>query len=189
MDTVTGIVLAGGAGTRLGGADKGLHGFRDRPLVAWVLERLQPQVDAVVISCNRNRERYAAFGHPLVADRLPPHAGPLAGLAAALAVAQTPLCVSVPCDNPGLPPDLVARLRKALAAHHGRPCVVHDGEREQWLYAILRREHARELDRWLDRGGRAARDWYRANDAVAVDFSDRAEAFRNLNQQQDFEIP
>ncbi len=189
MDSVTGIVLAGGAGARLGGADKGLHDFRGRPLVEWTLDRLQPQVDTVIISCNRNLDRYASFGHPLVQDRLPPHAGPLAGLAAALSVAPSPLCVSVPCDNPHLPANLVARLAEAHAAHDGQPCVAHDGEREQWLYAILRRDQGRELDLWLDQGGRAAREWYRAAGAVMVDFSDARDAFRNLNLHRDFESP
>ena len=113
---ITGVVFAGGQGRRMGGVDKGLVELDGRALVAHVIERLAPQVGELVINANQNRDRYAAFGYPVVADVIPDFAGPLAGLHAAMAAATTPYVVTSPCDSPFLPADLVARLALALAA-------------------------------------------------------------------------
>lgn len=107
---ITGVILAGGRGRRMGGVDKGLLELRGRPLAAWVAERLAPQVDELLVSANRNGERYAAIGYRVVGDRIPGFAGPLAGLHAALKVAAHQLVATVPCDSPFLPADLVLRL-------------------------------------------------------------------------------
>ncbi|MGE5945425.1 MAG: molybdenum cofactor guanylyltransferase MobA, partial [Betaproteobacteria bacterium] len=114
--SVTGVVLAGGMGRRMGGVDKGLLELRGRPLAAWVVDRLRPQVDHLLINANQNRERYAEFGCPVVADEIPDFAGPLAGLHAALSAATTPLVATAPCDSPFLPETLVSRLFSALTA-------------------------------------------------------------------------
>ena len=111
---VTGIVLAGGMGRRMGGVDKGLVELEGRPLVAHVLARLAPQVGALLINANQNRERYAAFGHPVVPDEVGGFAGPLAGLHAGMTHAATPYVATVPCDSPFLPPDLVLEVSRAL---------------------------------------------------------------------------
>jgi molybdopterin-guanine dinucleotide biosynthesis protein A len=124
---ITGVILAGGEGRRLGGVDKGLQELRGRPMVQWVLERLAPQVDTVLISANRNLQRYAAFGCPVLPDRIPDFAGPLAGLHAALTQAATPLVATVPCDSPFLPADLVARLHAALMADQAELAVARAG--------------------------------------------------------------
>ena len=113
---ITGVILAGGLGRRMGGIDKGLQALRGRPMVAWVVERLAPQVDELLINANQNGERYAAFGHRVVPDRIPDFAGPLAGLHAALSAAAHPLVATAPCDSPFLPEDLISRLFLALTA-------------------------------------------------------------------------
>ena len=113
-EDVTGIVLAGGMGRRMGGVDKGLVPLAGRPLVAHVLERLAPQAGAIIVNANQNRDRYAAYGHPVVADEVGGFAGPLAGLHAGMTAATTPYVVTVPCDSPFLPGDLVARLAAGL---------------------------------------------------------------------------
>ena len=114
---VSGIVLAGGLGRRMGGVDKGLQPLRGKAMVEHVLARLAPQVDDIVINANQNLERYAAFGHRVVSDRVGGFAGPLAGLHAGLEAIAHPLAVTVPCDSPFLPADLVARLRGHLGAN------------------------------------------------------------------------
>ena len=115
-EKITGVILAGGLGRRMGGTDKGLQELRGRPLVAWVSERLAPQVDELLINANQNVERYAAFGDRVVPDQIPDYAGPLAGVHAALSAAAYPLVATAPCDSPFLPADLVFRLFSALTA-------------------------------------------------------------------------
>src|SRR3990170_926524 len=105
MNGVSGIVLAGGQGRRMGGVDKGLQLLRGKPMVAWVLERLAPQVGEIVINANQNREAYVRFGHRVVPDEVGGFAGPLAGLHAGLAAVAHELAVTVPCDSPFLPAD------------------------------------------------------------------------------------
>ncbi|MDO9188930.1 MAG: molybdenum cofactor guanylyltransferase, partial [Sulfurimicrobium sp.] len=100
---VTAIVLAGGRGQRMGEADKGLVLLHGKPLVSWVLERIAPQVDEVLISANRNLERYRELGYAVLPDEMPDFPGPLAGLHRAMAEASHPLWLSVPCDTPFLP--------------------------------------------------------------------------------------
>ena len=111
---VSGIVLAGGRGSRMGGVDKGLQPLRGMPMVAWAIARLKPQVDEIVINANQNLELYAAFGFRVVPDEIGGFAGPLAGLHAGLSAATHPLAATVPCDSPFLPADLVSRLKNAL---------------------------------------------------------------------------
>ena len=114
-EKITGVMLAGGQGRRMGSVDKGLVTLRGRPMAAWVLERLRPQVDELIINANQNNERYAEFGYPVFPDEIDGFAGPLAGLHAALSHASHPLVATAPCDSPFVPDDLVARLRAALS--------------------------------------------------------------------------
>ena len=111
---VTGLVLAGGMGRRMGGVDKGLVLLDERPMVSHVIERLTRQVGAIVINANQNVERYASLGYPVVSDTIGGFAGPLAGLHAGLSAACTPYVATSPCDSPFLPLDLVSRLAKGF---------------------------------------------------------------------------
>jgi molybdenum cofactor guanylyltransferase len=181
---ITGLVLAGGQGSRLGGLDKGLVVWRGRPLIAHVIERFSPQVDGLLISANRNRERYAEFGQPVLADRIEGYAGPLAGLQAGLAACPTPLLAMVPCDAPRLPLDLVARLDEALSAESAAAAVAASEGKFQPTFLLCRRKLAPNLDTWLAAGGRKMADWLRAVGAVAVPFADTG-AFVNFNRPED----
>lgn len=181
----TAIVLAGGRGRRFGGADKGLLAWRGRPLVAAVLERIAPQVDEIVISCNRNLERYRGFGYSCVTDKSAGYPGPLAGIAAGARAASQPYVLLVTCDCPLLPPDLALRLAKALATERADIAYAHDGERSHYLLAMLRRDAAGDADRALADGIHAVRDFYRRHHTVAVDFSDQAHALANINNADD----
>ncbi len=182
---VTGVVLAGGRGSRMGGVDKGLVTHRGRPLVEWVLDGLRPQVGELIISANRNLARYRAYGHRVVTDTLPDFQGPLAGFAAALEVVHTPWLLTVPCDGPDLPTDLAARLIGAAIAHDAEIAFAHDGQRMHAIYALLRSDLLPRLLDFLGRGERKVRLWYAERKTVEVDFSDAAERFANFNSLDD----
>jgi molybdopterin-guanine dinucleotide biosynthesis protein A len=180
-DGVSGIVLAGGQGRRMGGVDKGLQPLRGKPMVAWVLARLAPQVSEVLINANQNLEAYAKFGHRVVPDAIGGFAGPLAGLHAGLAAASQPLAVTVPCDSPFLPLDLVARLRAALEANGAELAVAKTGEQPHPVFSLVRRSVLDHLSRFLAGGGRKIDAWYATLEVVEVAFDDEAEAFANIN--------
>jgi molybdenum cofactor guanylyltransferase len=176
---VSGIVLAGGLGRRMGGVDKGLQLLRGKPMVEWVLARLSPQVDDIVINANQNLERYQAYGHRVVSDQIAGFAGPLAGLHAGLKAVKHPLIVTVPCDSPFLPIDLVERLHAALGAHD--LAVAKTGEQAHPVFALVKRDCRESLEAFLAQGGRKIDAWYAALKVIEVSFDDDAQAFRNIN--------
>lgn len=180
-DGITGVVLAGGRATRMGGQDKGLVPLAGRPMVAWVLDALRPQVDGIVINANRNLAAYAVFGHPVVEDRQGGFLGPLAGLATGLSVAPTPFVLTVPCDAPLLAGDLAGRLLTGCRAADAELAVAYDGARLQPVFALYRRELLDGLLGFLAEGGRKIDRWYQAHRVATVDFADRAESFVNVN--------
>lgn len=179
MDGVSGIVLAGGLGRRMGGVDKGLQPLRGRPMIEHVLERLAPQVDDIVINANQNLERYAAYGRRVVRDDVGGFAGPLAGLHAGLKAAAHELVVTVPCDSPFLPADLVSRLQEALGKND--LAVAKTGSQPHPVFALVRRHCLESLEAFLAQGGRKIDAWYASLKVVEVAFDDEADAFRNIN--------
>lgn len=183
---ITAVILAGGLATRLGGIDKGLQALAGKALVAHVLKRIRPQVAKVLINCNRNAELYAQFGCMLVPDRIQGHPGPLAGVHAALAAADTPLVLSVPCDSPYLPADLAQRLHAALGDGDAAVAV---SERRQPVFALYRRELLPGLENFLHAGGRKVGQWQAELQCGSADFSDQPEAFRNFNSAGDWPHP
>lgn len=185
MSAVTGLVLAGGLGRRMGGVDKGLVELDGKPMVAHVLARLAPQVDSVLINANQNIDRYATFGPPVVPDRIEGFAGPLAGLHAGLSAASTPLLVTVPCDSPFLPLDLVERLRTALDAARAQLAVARTGDQAQPVFSMVRREVLEDLAQFLAGGGRKIDAWYARLKVIEVAFDDEAEAFANINTREE----
>jgi molybdopterin-guanine dinucleotide biosynthesis protein A len=179
MHGVTGIVLAGGQGRRMGGVDKGLQPLDGRPMVAWAIERLAPQVDEILVNANQNAEAYARLGHRVVPDSLGGFAGPLAGLHAGLRAAANPLAVTVPCDSPFLPLDLVGRLKSFLEAKD--LAVAKTGDQPHPVFALVRRSVLPHLERFLEGGGRKIDAWYATLSVVEVSFDDQPDAFRNIN--------
>ena len=177
---ITGVVFAGGQGRRMGGVDKGLVELDGRALVAHVIERLAPQVGELVINANQNRDRYAAFGYPVVADVIPDFAGPLAGLHAAMAAATTPYIVTSPCDSPFLPADLVARLALALAATPLDLAVARTFDQPHPVFSLVRTDVRPHLEAFLRGGGRKIDAWYATLRVADVRFDDEADAFRNI---------
>ncbi len=178
--SIAGVVLAGGRGSRMGGADKGWVLWKGRPLVEHVTARLRPQVAQLMVSANRNFERYRALGCEVLADDAASwgeFAGPLAGMLAALSHAPLPWCAFVPCDAPQLDAALVARL---AAAGAGRPAVARCDGRMQPVFCLLPSAQAPVLQRALEAGERRLQNFLEQIGAVEVDFEDPA-AFANVN--------
>ena len=184
-DKITGVILAGGLGRRMGNIDKGLQELRGQPMVHWVIERLAPQVDELLINANQNGERYAAFGHRVVPDQIPDFAGPLAGLHAALSAATHPLVATAPCDSPFLPADLVARLLAALTAADAELAVARTFDQAHPVFCLCKREVLPHLTEFLESGGRKIDRWYSTLKIVEVAFDDEAEAFENINTREE----
>lgn len=178
---VTGVILAGGRATRMGGVDKGLIAVNGRAMIAWVLDALRPQVTEVLVNANRNLGRYREFGYPVIDDGDAEFRGPLAGIASGMRAATTRYVAFAPCDSPLVCADLVARLRAALTSAGKRIAVAHDGERLQPVFALLERGLLDDLERYLDSGGRKIDRWYAENGYAVADFSDVAGTFANIN--------
>jgi len=182
---ITGLVLAGGQGRRMGSVDKGLVLLGGRPMVRHVLDRLRPQVDEILINANRNASEYAVFGYRVLADEIGGFAGPLAGLQVGLAHATHPLVATVPCDSPFLPADLVSRLHGALESHSADLAVARTFDQPHPVFALVRRSLLAHLARFLEGGGRKIDAWYASLKAVEVAFDDEADAFRNINTAEE----
>ncbi len=184
---VTGIVLAGGQGRRMGGVDKGLIEMDGLPLVAHVLRRFRGQVAETLINANQNLERYQAFGLPVIPDALGGFVGPLAGLHAGMTQASQPLVATVPCDSPFLPVDLVARLHHHLLAADAELAVAQTFDQPHPVFCLARRDLLPHLARFLAEGGRKIDAWYASLRGIVVPFDDQADAFRNLNTREELE--
>jgi molybdopterin-guanine dinucleotide biosynthesis protein A len=182
---ITGLILAGGMGRRMGGADKGLVELAGRPMVAHVIDRLAPQVDEILINANRNAERYAAFGHRVIADAIEGYAGPLAGLERGLAEAAHDLVVTAPCDSPFLPMVLVQRLHDSMAAAGADLAVARTGDQPHPVFCLCRRSLHAHLRAYLGSGGRKIDAWYATLRSIDVAFDDQAQAFSNINTREE----
>jgi molybdopterin-guanine dinucleotide biosynthesis protein A len=192
-EQITGLLLAGGRGMRMGGLDKGLQTLHGEPLAVHVLRRLAPQAGALLISANRHPDTYAALGAPfgaaIVADTLPGFPGPLAGLLAGLRASATPYLLSAPCDSPWLPADLAARLAHALDGNQAdiatAVTVAANGNTSLHpVFALLRTGLADDLTVFLAAGERKVRAWYARHSTVEVVFTDER-AFYNANSLQE----
>lgn len=180
---VSAVVLAGGEGRRMGGVDKGLVDYRGRPLIEWALAALAPQVDEIVISANRNLERYAAYGRRVLPDTLPGFPGPLAGVLAALDAVTADWLLVVPCDTPHLPADLAGRLLQAAQGENVPLAVAADDERLHHTCFIVRTDQRDSLAATLAQGERAVRRWQAGLASTTVRFD--AACFANFNQPDD----
>jgi molybdenum cofactor guanylyltransferase len=177
---ITGLVLAGGRGSRMGGLDKGWVDYEGRPLILAAVERFSPQVGRLLISANRNVERYKAITGvaQVVVDEDSNFEGPLAGVLAAFSHVNTPWLAIMPCDAPHVPVDLVARLAGGLA--DSRAACARSGGLLQPLFALIASDAEPMLRRFYDNGGRSAKAWLQTIDAAAVEFEEDT-AFRNIN--------
>ena len=190
---ITGLVLAGGRGTRMGGVDKGLQNFRGTPLALNALMRLQMQEGGLVgdfmVNANRNLPAYETFGHPVCPDTLADYAGPLAGFMTGLAHCETPWLLTVPCDTPLFPKDLVQRLARAFDDETTQIAMAaareEDGQlRHQPVFCLLRVDLLDSLVAFTQVGGRKIQRWTDLHHTVVVPFDrpgDDRQAFFNAN--------
>ena len=186
---ITGLVLAGGRGSRMGGVDKGLQNFHGMPLALHTLMRLGPQVGELMVNANRNLSAYEAFGAPVWPDVLADYAGPLAGFLTGLERCETPLLVTVPCDTPLFPTDLVERLAQAMEAQDAQIAMAaareEDGQlRAQPVFSLIRVELMESLVAFTHGGGRKIDAWTAQHKTVLVPFDapgDEPRAFFNAN--------
>ncbi len=181
---ITGLILAGGRGSRMGSIDKGLALFGGQPMVQYVLQRLQPQVQRLLVNANQNLDAYAAFGAPVWPDAMPDFAGPLAGLQTGMMHCETPYLVAAPCDSPFLPTDLVAKLSAALLAEDADLAVAVTGagdtRQPHPVFCLVKVTLLPHLTQYLEGGGRKFERWYATLRVAEVQFADEA-AFRNIN--------
>lgn len=196
---ITGIVLAGGRGSRMGGVDKGLQLYSGLPLAKHAILQLQPQVGQLLINANRHLDIYqsweAELNAEVVVDGLADFAGPLAGFLAGLQTCKTPFLMTVPCDTPLFPKDVVERLYVALVQHDADIAMVSSPDEEgvirhQPVFCLIRRELAKSLERFTEAGGRKIGAWAVQHKLVRVDFNslhDDPKAFYNANTLEDLQ--
>lgn len=177
------VILAGGQGVRIGG-NKGLQVLCGRPLIAWVCEAVSRDSVEVLISANDAKDKYGNFGYRVISDQIPDRAGPLAGLHAALTYIQTDFAMTVPCDTPFLPFDLITRLYAGFNQPEVEAVVAVAGGYRQPTIAIYRKNVMPKLIEFLGSGGRKVNDWLdslRLNEVVF----DNAGCFENINTPED----
>ncbi|GGC93901.1 molybdenum cofactor guanylyltransferase MobA [Vreelandella lutescens] len=184
---LTGMILAGGEGRRMGGRDKGLEPFAGLPLVAHTVKRFDGHVHELMINANRNSDAYALFADRVIEDAEGGFKGPLMGIYSGLRAAQTPWLLVAPCDSPALPHDLVARMVAGItqADVEHDIAVAFDGERLHPVVALLRTSLADDLAATLAEGERKIDRWYARHAWCRVDMSDCPEAFANLNTEEE----
>jgi molybdopterin-guanine dinucleotide biosynthesis protein A len=181
---ITGLILAGGRGTRMGGIDKGLQTHLGVPLAFHALQRLQPQVGALLLNANRNLGAYQAMGVPVWPDEIQEYPGPLAGMLAGLTHCSTPYLVTVPCDSPNFPLDLVAKLAAGLTHSGGDMAIAYtretEGLRAQPVFCLMKSALRDSLRSFIGSGERKTGLFAAHHHGVRVEFDDPA-AFANAN--------
>ncbi len=182
---ITGVVLAGGKGRRMGGEDKGLLELNGRPLIAYALDALSQAAGTLLINANRNRQLYESFGFPVIADRNDDFEGPLAGLFSAMVAAKTDYVLTVPCDCPLMTGELLRRLYTRLMEEGAEICTAHDGERMHPVFLIAERRLAPELAEYLNSGQRKLETWLKSRRLAIADYSCHPEAFININTAEE----
>ncbi len=182
---VTAIILAGGLGTRLKKQNKGLVSLNGKTLLARVIERLATQTSHIVISANQNLTEYRQSGYPVVADTAKNHQGPLAGILSCQTKIQTPLVMTLPCDAPLLPLNLMETfLHSYNKKNISKLCVAHDGHQLQNLFMLFSSERLSHLANFFEHGHRKVGDWIQSQAYSRVDFSGQTQQFTNINTEE-----
>lgn len=186
---ISAIILAGGQGSRFGHRDKGLINWQGKSLIEHVIEKISPQVNDIVISCNRNLPSYQQLGYPCVIDEMSDFQGPLAGIASCLPHINTKYCLICPCDSPILPSLLVTRLGESLTNQQADLSYVFDGDREHYLSCLMKTSLYEGLIDYLSGEDRRVRRWHQGIKAVSCDFSDLKGQFLNINSPEQVDTP
>ena len=189
---ITGLILAGGRAQRMGGIDKGLIPFHDKPLIEFAISRLKSQVGSILINANRNITKYASYDYPVIVDETPDFSGPLAGFSAGLKVCNTPYLLTTPCDSPLLPINLGSRL--ATEMEHGDFQLVYASSKEadgkiwaQPVFCLMHVNLQESLNAFLQKGDLKIDRWFREVRSSTVVFDD-TQAFANVNTPEELKI-
>ncbi len=175
------VVLTGGKGRRFGNNDKGLQKMSGRLFVEWMIDRVSPMVDEILISANRHADRYTKLGHEAFKDEYPDFLGPLAGLHAAMGKAKHDWILTVPCDSPLFPQEMVERFIEELRKEDAWIAVAKSGPRLYPVFMMCPKQLRDDLGSYLDKGGRKIETWYEQHKHVIIDF-DQDKAFTNINE-------
>ncbi len=187
-NNITGIILAGGRAKRMDGQDKGLIKLMGQPMISHIIEKFRLQVSNIIINANRNIDEYKNFKFKVISDQNSNnYHGPLAGMLSGMQACETEYILSVPCDSPFIPGDLSTRLLKTLLTHDADICVVHDGNRLQPVFALIKTSLQQSLQNYLDNGERKIDLWYQQHKMVTADFSDYENISMNINTHDELE--
>lgn len=185
---ITGVILAGGRAKRMGGQDKGLINVDGRTMIEIIIDQLSPQVNNILINANRHIEQYKKFTHPVISDdNSTEFHGPLAGMLSALTNCSTKYILSIPCDSPFFPAELSSRLLSELIKADAEIAVVHDGNRLQPVFALIKKELSDSLENYINNGDRKIDLWYQQHHTVQVDFSDYSDIALNINTPEELQ--
>ena len=179
--TCSAIILAGGQGRRMGGADKGLMQWQNKPLIQHIIDRLAPQVDEIIISCNRNIEQYKAFGYECIKDSTDDFLGPLAGIASCIASSRCDSVLLCPCDTPLIPLNLLYQLERTMQQSGANAVIARDYHNQHYSHALLTTEFANTAGGQLSAKTKSLRSWYETTHWQCADFADKTKAFTNIN--------
>jgi molybdopterin-guanine dinucleotide biosynthesis protein A len=185
MVFATAIILSGGRATRMNGVDKGLVLLQNKPLVEYIIERLKPQADEILINANREIDTYQTLGFPVLPDETNDFLGPLAGFLLGLQHAKHEYVLTVPCDSPLLPLDLADRLYNSMAESHADIAVASSDGDTHPVFCLMKKSVLPSLQAFLENGERKVSAWQKSLKYIEVDFSDCSEAFTNLNTFED----
>jgi molybdopterin-guanine dinucleotide biosynthesis protein A len=185
---ISALILSGGRATRMGGVDKGLVIFQQKPLVQHVIDRLAPQVDEIIINANREIKQYQSLSYPVLQDETADFIGPLAGFNLGLQHAKHNYLLTVPCDSPLLPLDLAQRLHSSLLNHNADIAVATSDGDAHPVFSLCKKSVLPSLTSYLQQGGRKVSAWQKSLHYIEVDFSDNSDAFYNLNTVEDLTV-
>jgi len=188
-NNITGLILAGGRAQRMGGIDKGLIPFRDKPLIYHAIERLRPQVGSIQINANRNHDQYGIYGYPVLADAKENFAGPLAGFLAGLTACNTSMLLTAPCDSPLLPVDLAEKLFENMKKNQADLVYASSQDQDQKLWAqpvfcLMKKSVLPSLEKFMSNGGRKIDQWFDFLSANTVIFENE-KVFTNVNTPEE----
>ncbi len=185
--SIKAIIIAGGASRRMGGGHKGSKTLLGKPMIEYVIERLQSQQLDIAINTNSDQSSFEKYGLPLFEDQLEGRLGPLAGLYSAFTLFDHEYILTVPCDTPLLPSNLLARMSAALINENADICTVSDGEHLHPVVLLAHRRVMKSLADYLKMGERKVQRWLIQQNHAIADFSDQADAFTNINTIEEFE--
>jgi len=184
-EEITVLILAGGRGSRVQGRDKGLIPLLGKPAIEHLLARILPQSSRLLISANRNLDRYSRYGYPVVRDTLGGFAGPLAGILAGFGACQTSHMLTLPVDAPLADRHYLARMKRSLEQTGSAACVAEFEGQMEPVFCLAECRAQATLEAYLEAGQRSAQGWLKQLGATRVDFSDVPQQFINLNQAGD----